>query len=88
MSDSDLEKGLKCFEHLFDKEMSFDYGITKKDVKVYCHKEQDYFAIYVDDDNCVYQAGTEADSVGIELTDYEKLKTRFESFTGEDLENI
>jgi hypothetical protein len=44
--------------------------------------------LVVFDDNSVYQGGTEADTIGQEIVDLNSLKTRFESFTGEKLENI
>lgn len=43
------------------------------------------FEIVVLEDDSVYQVGTEADTIGIELKTFEDLKMRFESFTGEQL---
>ena len=53
------------------------------------HKENDNFHIIIfDDTQEVYQASTDHEIFGIELDSMDKLKIRFESFTGEKIDNI
>lgn len=47
------------------------------------HKEEDYFKLIIfPDSQEVYQGGTEADTIGVELKTYEDLEVRYKSMTG------
>lgn len=71
---------------------AFYYPKTEEDRQM-CrklfHKEHDNFHILVFDDTAeVYQADTDHEIFGIELETMDKLKERFESFTGDKIDNI
>jgi len=50
----------------------------------YYHKMENFYII-ISRDNEVYQLNSDHERQGIELDTLENLKTRFKSFTGEDL---
>lgn len=64
-----------------------EYHISDEDKK-YFHKENDNFKINISLNNEVYQLNTDHEIWGIELENIDKLKIRFESFTGEKLEEV
>ena len=53
----------------------------------YYHCEEEFHLIIFDSGE-VYQSGTEADIIGIELETLDDLKIRFKSFTGEEVDNV
>ena len=77
----------KVFTMYSDSEYTSSYDIPKK-AKWYLHRGDYEFQIIIFEDGLVYQVGTEANTIGIELKDIESLVRRFESFTGEDITNI
>lgn len=52
------------------------------------HKENDNFKIIITPENELYQLNTDHEPWGIELETIESLKIRFNSFTGEQLEEM
>jgi hypothetical protein len=54
----------------------------------YYHKEWDSFQLTIFKDGRVFQAGTEANIVGVELKTLEDLKIRFRSFTEEEYDEL
>ena len=88
MKKEEINEIVKYF-HIIGKDEFDDMytcGFTFK-AKSYFHKGEEFHLVVCEDDS-VYQGGTEADIIGIELKDIEALKIRFESFTGDKLENI
>jgi hypothetical protein len=61
---------------------------SKEDGKYYFHKEDDNFNIIITPDNNLYQLNTDHEIWGIELDTIDKLRIRFKSFTGDELENL
>jgi len=89
MKKEDIEKILPLFKKYSDRDFDSVYIKGPKKAEWYFHKGEDYFQIIIfEEDNSVYQLDTEADTFGIELETIESLQIRFESFTGEKLENI
>jgi hypothetical protein len=88
MNTADLKKTLKYFSCFHEGEV-FDYGIINLGVaKSYFHNVEDYFGITIfNETGEVYQSGTEADVIGIELKTFEDLKIRYKSFTGYDIDD-
>ena len=56
--------------------------------KLFHNEHGNFHIIIFDDDLEVYQANTDHEIFGIELESIDKLKTRFESFIGEKIDNI
>jgi len=54
----------------------------------YLHKVWDRFQLTIFKDGIVFQSGTEANIVGIELKTLEDLKLRFRSFVGEEYNEL
>jgi hypothetical protein len=86
MERSDLNKILrKNFTKYSDREYS-EYLYKPRKANWYYSKEFDGFHLIVfNDDDSVYQLGTEANTIGIELKTVAALKRRYNSFTGEKL---
>lgn len=63
----------------------YAYFDEPEKAKWYCHDEKE-FQIIIFEDNTVYQVGTEADTIGVELTILSEFVIRFQSFTGEKFE--
>jgi len=85
MTKEDIDKVLERFEQYSDMEY-LEFLSEPEKARWLMHKEEDYFHIIIfPETNMVYQTGTEADTVGVELKTYEDLRVRFESFTGEKL---
>jgi hypothetical protein len=84
MEIGEIKKVLKVFTEYCDGEY-LEFLSPPRKARWLCHKEEDYFKIIIFDDNSVFQIGTEADTIGIELKNLSALKRRFESFTGEKL---
>ena len=85
MIQEDLNKTLKLFD-LYSEMPYVDFLSDPEEARWYSHKEEDYFHIIVLSGNKVYQTGTEADTIGIELETYKDLQIRFKSMTGCDVE--
>jgi len=92
MNKEDLEKTLKHFhKHKYESDdmwepKTINHNYYPAEMKGYFyHPETDFCITILEDGDKVYQVGTEADTIGIELETYEDLETRYESFTGEDL---
>ena len=92
MVKEDLEKTLKYFslyEWSYNKDevRTIDCCYQQVNTKgMYWSNNMDSdFEIVVLEDDSVYQVGTEADTIGVELKTFEELRIRFESFTGEKL---
>ena len=86
MERSDLNKILrKNFTKYSDREYN-EYLCSSRNAKWYYSKEWDGFQLIVfEDDDSVYQLGTEANTIGVELKTVAALKRRYNSFTGEKL---
>lgn len=86
MERSDLNKILRKNFTKFSDSKYVAYACQPLKASWYFHKGLDNFKLIVlEDDDAVYQAGTEADIIGIELKTPAALRKRFESFTGEKL---
>lgn len=83
MEIGEIKKVLKVFTEYYDGEYHGFHSPSRKARWLY-HNEEN-FKIIIFDDNSVFQIGTEADTIGIELKNLSALKKRFESFTGEKL---
>tara|TARA_Y100000310_G_scaffold323781_1_gene384689 strand:- start:17 stop:289 length:273 start_codon:yes stop_codon:yes gene_type:complete len=70
--------------HIYD---SPEHGYGEKvNCEFYSHDEYDFVLYVIDaDERHVYQGGTEADTIGVELDSYKDLEIRFKSFTGINL---
>ncbi|HEY9704689.1 MAG TPA: hypothetical protein V6C58_19765 [Allocoleopsis sp.] len=82
---------IKQIEEYFRQYSDSDlYDVLGNQIKArwFSHKEEDYFQIIIFEDNEVYQAGTEANTIGIELKTIQDLQVRFKSFTGAELDYI
>lgn len=82
---------IKQIEEYFRQYSDSDlYDVLGNQIKArwFSHKEEDYFQIVIFEDNEVYQAGTEANTIGIELKTIQDLQVRFKSFTGAELDYI
>lgn len=66
----------------------FEEYSNGNNIKKYYHINCNGFKILISDTNTVYQLNTDHEVWGIELSTIDKFKTRFESFTGEKLEDI
>ena len=96
MNQTDLEKTLKYFHRHqiegypnrlpdYDK-VSHAYWPAKTRGFFYNDETDFCIALLVDDtEDRVYQVGTEANTVGVELKTFEELCIRYKSFTGEEL---
>jgi len=82
MKKEDLDKILPYFRLYSNSVYTSYYRNGSMPAKWYSHKGSD-FSIIVFETEEVYQTGTEVDTIGIELTTYEKFIERYESFTGE-----
>ena len=60
----------------------------QKSARFMLHKECEFKLIIFEEDNSVYQAGSEDDIIGVELMTFEELIIRFESFTREKINNL
>lgn len=80
MEISDLKQVLKQFTKYSDGDHHSYFSKPRK-ARWYFHKEEE-FKIIVYADDSVYQLGTEADTIGVELKTFAAFKKRFESFTG------
>lgn len=87
----ELDKYFECYStSLYHSAFYYPKSEEARQVcrKLY-HKEHDNFHIIIFDDTLeVYQADTDHEIFGIELENMDKLITRFESFTGEQVDNI
>jgi hypothetical protein len=59
----------------------------KEEGRSFYHKKEDEFMIIIFQSREVYQLNSDHEIQGIELKTFRDLKTRFKSFTGENLEN-
>jgi hypothetical protein len=85
MEYSDINKILrKNFTKYSDSDYQ-EYLYPPRKARWYYSKEYDGFHLIVFDDDSVYQLGTEANTIGIELKTPAALKRRYNSFTGEKL---
>ena len=90
MNKEDLDKTL---EHFHKHDYCFGWGTNSIDHNYgqvrtkgnFFHTEEDFSVTIFEDDDRVYQIGTEADTIGMELKTFEELEIRFKSFTGEEL---
>jgi hypothetical protein len=64
------------------------YGKDEQLGYKFFHKENDNFKIIITPDKELYQLNTDHEVWGIELETIEALKVRFNSFTGENLEEV
>lgn len=85
MKKDELDKILPYFIMYSDRDYSNFYLSDSTPAKWYYHKGSE-FPIIIFENGEVYQVGTEADTIGIELVTYEKFIERYESFTGEKIE--
>jgi len=83
MTQKDLDKTIKHFRKYSDMDF-YEFLKEPEKAKWYSHKVED-FHIIIFDSGEVYQAGTEADTIGIELKTFEDLKIRYKSFIGEEI---
>jgi hypothetical protein len=81
-----LEEYFECYSESLMYDCMWESGLM---CKWYFHKEQSEFKLVVFIKTSeVYQAGTEADTIGCELETFEELVIRFESFTRDKIDNI
>lgn len=85
MERSDLNKILRKNFTKFHVSNYISYLEKPRKATWYFHKENNFELIVFNDDDTVYQIGTEANTIGVELKTPAALKRRFESFTGEKL---
>jgi len=94
MNKEDLEKTLQYFHQheynddeynpKFDK--VYNHYLPVKMKGYFYHSDSDFCITILDnEENSVYQKGTEHDTVGVELKTFDDLKIRYKSFTGEEL---
>jgi hypothetical protein len=88
MNQEEIEKTLKYFKIISDHPYQDCPSCHPQAAKWYFHKGEDYFQIAVFETGEVYQAGTEADLIGVELRTFKDLQIRFTSFTDENIETI
>lgn len=86
MTKEDIDKLLPYFR-LYSDSSYKDWGMEPQSAKWYFHNSSE-FHIVIFDSGEVYQNGTEADIIGIELTSYDKLSERYRSFVGNELEEL
>lgn len=84
MNKFDINHILERFTKFSDNDYYNYFDETEK-AKWYSHYEEE-FQIIILEDNTVYQLGTEADTIGVELTTLSEFVIRFQSFTGEKFE--
>lgn len=84
MNKIELKEIRKYFTKMGDYIYCSPYMTKSRKCKRYYHKWLE-FNIVVFNDDSVYQCGTEADTIGVELKTIEEFRVRFESFTGETL---
>ena len=88
MNKQELEK-IELYFHSFREGTQHSIRHGERPGKNYFHKECDNFHIVVfTDDGSVYQEGTEAETIGVELETWEDIEVRFLSFTGERVEDV
>lgn len=80
-----LKKVLKDNFTLFSETDYHDYACSPRKARRYFHNEEEFQIIVFQENNDVYQVGTEADTIGVELKTIGALRTRYKSFTGEKL---
>jgi hypothetical protein len=85
MKAKDLEIVLKKFNMYSDSEYTEFLCPTQK-AKWYSHYMWE-FHIIVFDDNSVYQLGTEAETIGVELKTLKDFEIRYKSFIGRKFMN-
>lgn len=85
MKDKDLEIILKKFTMYSDKEY-IEFLCPERQAKWYYHNMWE-FHIIVFDDNSVYQLGTEAETIGVELKTLKDFEIRYKSFIGRKFMN-
>lgn len=84
MEIGEIKKILKVFTEYSNTDY-YEYLYPLRKARWLYHNTEDNFKIIIFDDNSVFQIGTEANTIGIELKNLSALKRRFESFTGEKL---
>ena len=84
MNKEDLDKTLNIFHKLHDTNRVIHYYLPQ-DCKGYFNHPETDFCITILNDDKVYQVGTEADTIGVELETFEDLRLRYKSFEGEEL---
>lgn len=81
-----IEEYFTCYSETEMYDYMWERGLQ---VRWFFHKEEDYFKLAIfTENNTVYQGGTEANTIGVELETFEELMVRFESFTREKIDNI
>ena len=86
MTPEEINKTLEHFNQYSDMDY-VEFLTESKRARWFSHKEEDYFHIIIFEDGSVYQTGTEADTIGVELKTLEELKIRYRSFVGEEIDN-
>jgi len=86
MERSDLKKILWRNFYKYSESNYVSFFEKPRKARWYGSKEFDGFHIILfEDDDSVYQLGTEANTIGVELKTVAALKRRYNSFTGEKL---
>lgn len=85
MERSDLNKILRKNFTKYSNTLYSDFIEKPRKANWYFHKMEEFHIIVFEADDAVFQLGTEANTIGIELKTPAVLKARFKSFTGEKL---
>lgn len=85
MERSDLNKILRKNFTKYSDMLYTDFLEKPRKASWYYNKEEEFHIIVFVEDDTVYQLGTEANTIGIELKTIAALKRRYNSFTGEKL---
>ena len=86
MTKQELEK-IELYFHCFMEGMISSCFIESQHGKNYFHKESELKIVVFADDS-VYQWGSEAEPIGIELKTWKDMEVRHLSFTGERVEDV
>jgi len=86
MKSNDLGTVLMKFNKYSDSNYK-EFLYPERKAKWYSHYMWEFHIIVFDDDNSVYQLGTEAETIGVELKTLEEFKIRYKSFIGRKFMN-
>jgi len=86
MKAKDLEIVLKKF-HMYSHKEYIEFLCPERNAKWYYHNMWEFHIIVFDDDNSVYQLGTEAETIGVELKTLKDFEIRYKSFIGRKFMN-
>jgi hypothetical protein len=85
MERSDLNKILRKNFTKYSVMEYTDFCDKPRKATWYYNKEEEFHIIVFDADDAVFQVGTEANTIGVELKTPAALNRRFQSFTGTKL---